>query len=98
MQINSSQTGIQAAQTRQDLSGHNLANVQTPDFHSSRALSSELKEGGTRISSIDKMPEAGVQIDEEMVQMIKNEKEQGFNAQALKTQDQMLGEIIDLKR
>lgn len=93
-----SSSGLHVSQIKQDVVGNNLANVNTGDFDQSRVTQNEIKGGGVEVASIDKMPTQGVQIDEQMVQMIRNEKELGFNAQAIKTQDQMLGEILDLKR
>lgn len=95
--LNTSQSGMNLANLRQDVVGNNLANVNTPEFKESRVNASEAPTGGVQADSISKFPEPGVDLAGQMVQMIQNSNSLGFNAQAIKTQDQMIGEILDLK-
>jgi len=96
----SSVSALSASSLRMDLSAHDVANVNTPNFSQSRPVQTSLKPG-TEISAIQKIKPAApdfsaTDLAEEAVEQIKSEKDFAANAAVIKTQDEMYGETIDL--
>jgi flagellar basal-body rod protein FlgC len=99
MQI-SSVSALQASSLRLDISAHDVANVNTPGFSQSRPIQTAQKPG-TAISAIQKIepgqPDfSATELAEETIEQIKSEKDFAANAAVIKTQDKMLGEIVNL--
>jgi len=99
MQI-SSVSAMQASSLRMDISAHDVANINTPGFSQSRPVQSSLKPG-TEISAIQKIappsPEfSATELAEESAEQIISEKSFAANAAVIKTQDKMLGEVVNL--
>jgi len=93
-------SAMQASSLRLDISAHDVANINTPGFSQSRPVQSSLKPG-TQISAIQKIappsPEfSATDLAEERVEQIKSEKDFAANAAVIKTQDKMLGEVVNL--
>ncbi|MDR3001577.1 MAG: hypothetical protein LBU89_09960 [Fibromonadaceae bacterium] len=100
MQIESSASAIKASSLRMALSAHDVANINTPDFSQSRPIQTEQKPG-TKISAIQKIepPAPGfsaTDLAEETVEQIKSKHDLAANASVIKTQDKMLGEVVNL--
>jgi len=96
----SSVSGMQASALRIDISAHDVANINTPGFSQSRPVQSSLK-SGTEISAIQKIPPpspelSATELAEESAEQIISEKSFAANAAVIKTQDKMLGEVVNL--
>jgi flagellar basal-body rod protein FlgC len=99
MQI-SSVSALKADTLRMDISAHDVANVNTSGFSQSRPVQTAQK-FGTEISAIQKIKPASPEFSatdlaEERIEQIKSEKDLAANAAVIKTQDKMLGEVVNL--
>ncbi len=97
----SSLTAMQSAVTRQDVTAHNVANVNTAGFDQSRVHQTDMVPRGTRISSIQKIPNrsgyhSGTDMVTQSVEQINAKSTMGFNAKMMKVQNRMTGELLDL--
>jgi flagellar hook protein FlgE len=93
--LDASTSGIIAAGLRMDVSAHNTANLNTDGARAQRVRQSELPDqGGTRAEVVqtDSPPE----LVEETVEQMTTAHYLKANAKALRTQDEMLGTMIDL--
>jgi len=102
MSFNSSISGIKAAIKRQDITAHDVANINTPGFEERIPHQVETKPDGTKISHISRRPNpqkdmSNTSLAEETKEQIQNKRTLQANAKVLKVKDDMLGEIIDLK-
>jgi flagellar hook protein FlgE len=52
MSLSVSLSGIQAAQAREDIRAHNVANLNTPRFHAQQANTAAAPDGGVYIESV----------------------------------------------
>jgi len=94
-------SAMQASSLRMDISAHDVANINTPGFSQSRPVQTSLKPSGSHISAIQKIEPASPELSatelaEESVEQIKSEKDFAANAAVIKTQDKMLGEVVNL--
>lgn len=94
-------SGIDASILKNDVSAHDIANVNTEGFQQSQAIQTEKYTGGTQISEIRKVDtyEGGMSntdIAEEMVEQSNNKNTLAANVNVLKTQDEMNKTVIDL--
>ncbi len=99
--FSSSVSGVQAASFRMNRVGHDLANVNTQGFEQGQVHQVESSTQGTQISHVSKVPNQSQQfsntnIAEEMGEMIVQETSYASNLKHVKSQDRMLGELLDL--
>ena len=99
--FNASISGIKTSFTRQDITANDVANINTPGYEQSTPVQSELKTGGTEISSIIKTPNpskemSNTDLAEETVEQIRNKNTLSANVKVMKVQDEMLKNTIDL--
>jgi len=100
MQITASTSALKASTLRMDISGHDVANINTPGFSQSRPVQTSLKPG-TEISAIQKIDSpspdfSATDLAEETAEWIKSERSLSANASVIKTQDKMFKEVVDL--
>lgn len=88
-------SGMTAAQTRLDVAGHNVANLQTEGFRRQVAQAASAEPGVT--VSIGQMPEAGNDLAADTVGMIEAQHAFGANLMAFRTQDAMTASLLDLE-
>ena len=93
-------SALSASSLRMALSAHDVANINTPGFSQSRPVQTS-QNPGTEISAIQKIKPASedfsaTELAEEIVEQIKSEKDFAANAAVIKTQDKMLGEVVNL--
>ena len=86
-------SGLQAAQLRLDASANNVANVNTPGYRRQAvartpALSATVEREGN---------EKGVALEQEAVEQMSATYAFKASLQTLKTQDHMLGSLLDVK-
>ena len=93
-------SALRASSIRMDVSAHDVANINTSGFSQGRPVQSSLKPG-TEISAIQKIEPphkdfSATDLAEETSEWIKSEKDFAANASVIKTQDKMLGEVVNL--
>lgn len=90
-------SGLQAAQLRLDSAAHNVANTNTRGFNRQTVTQvDEPKLGGTRVS-VGKSKQEGVELEREAVDQISATYAFKANVKTLKTQDEMLGSLLDTR-
>jgi flagellar basal body rod protein FlgG len=94
-------SGVQASQLRTDIAANDIANINTPGYSQASPVQTDLQPAGTRIAAINKTPNDSVTLSNtdlatEMVELNNNKNTQGANLAAIKAQDKMTGEVIDL--
>jgi len=88
-------SGIRSALTRQATSAHNIANVNTDGFQPLRTIEEESAAGGSSARVVrDDAP--GVDLAGEAVEQIRSQYGLAANARVVKTQQSLLGSILDL--
>ncbi|MDF1555548.1 MAG: flagellar basal body rod C-terminal domain-containing protein [Deferrisomatales bacterium] len=110
--INAALSGVLAHQLKVDTAGNNLANLSTDGFKKSRVVMEDQPRGvraeSQRVETpgplrSDLMDSAGapvegsnVDIAEEMVALLTGERGFEVNLKTIQTQDEMLGELLDI--
>ena len=99
--FSSAVSGMQTVIKRQEVAANNIANVNTPGFAEYDARQSEMTPGGVRISNISRPPNAdrttsNTDLAKQAVDLLKNKNEMKANAAVIKTQDTMLGALLDI--
>lgn len=100
--FNSSITGLQAYETRQAVSSNDIANVNTAGYEESVVSQSDNgTSSGTSIDAINKISNSpselsNTRLEVEMPEQMMNAKGYEANASVIKTQDQMLGSLMDI--
>lgn len=116
--FSNSVSGIQAAFSKQEVSAHNLANLNTEGYKARRLQQSESTAGGVQTESIQTNDSPGppipgrrtpteqssnylegsnVKPSREVVSQMASEHSNAANVTALKTQNEMLGSLMDLQ-
>ncbi len=91
------QSGLQAAQARLDASAHNTANMNTPGFRRLRAEPSEVAGRGGVATAVQRAPQEGVALEQEVVDQMTATYAFKANLQTLQTQDRMMGALLDVR-
>jgi flagellar hook-associated protein FlgK len=89
-------SGMQAAQTRMASSAHNIANAVTPDFHRQVVAQQAVPHGGVA-ATIERAPVAGDALAEDLVALKLAQHLFTANLKVLRTQDRMLGTLLDVR-
>lgn len=89
-------SGLQAAQLRLDASAHNVANLSTPGFRRQVVEQTENPGGGVQ-ASVQRATQEGSALEQEAVEQIAATYAFKANVQVLKTNDRMLGSLLDTK-
>lgn len=92
-------SGMQAASTRLDVSAHNVANVQTPNFHRQvvHQQSVQSQETAGVVTTVGKAAEVGADLAADMVEQMSASYSYKANLHTIQTQEQMTGSLLDLK-
>jgi flagellar basal-body rod protein FlgC len=101
MEISSAVSGIQASIVRQNVSAHDIANVNTPGHRNAIVHQVEAQPAGTAIGQIRQGPApapgfSGTDLAEEAGEQLLSKGSLRANTTALKTKDKMLGELLDI--
>lgn len=97
--LSASVSGIQASTLRADVGAHDVANINTPGFSQTRPVQSALT-NGTQVAALQKIAPASpeysaTELAEEAVEQMENLATLKANSQTLRTQDEMLGHVVD---
>jgi flagellar hook-associated protein FlgK len=87
-------SGLQAAQTRMAGSAHNIANAMTPGFHRQLVAAQSVSGGGVA-TTLQRAPAAGDALAEDLVSLKLAQHLFTANLKVLRTQDRMLGTLLD---
>ncbi len=85
---------MRAAQSALDASAHNIANLATPGFRRAQAIHSTLADAGVT-TSWAQAAQAGNAIESDMVGQLVAKNQFLANLAVFKTQDQMMGALLD---
>ena len=88
-------SGLNAASSQLAAAAHNIANAQTPGFRRQLAQQTAQPDGGV-VVSISQATEAGEALAEDVVAQMSATYAFKANVLTLKTQDHMLGGLLDL--
>ena len=90
-------SGLQAAQLRLDASANNVANANTPGYRQALAQQAVADSAGVRATVEREANEKGVALEQEAVEQMSATYAFKASLQTIKTQDQMLGSLLDVK-
>src|SRR5262245_54035338 len=88
-------SGLQAMQLRAGSAGHNIANAMTPGFRR-QVVEQQAIEGGGVSATVERSPVVGDALAEDLVTLKLSEQLFKANVQVLRTQDRMLGTLLDV--
>ena len=91
------QSGLQAAQMRLDASAHNTANMGTPGFRRLRTEQTEVAGQGGVATSVQRVPQEGVALEQEVVDQMTATYAFKANLKILQTEDRMLGALLNVR-
>jgi len=89
-------SGINAAQLSLGASAHNIANAQTPGFHRQQVAQAEQAGGGVGAALL-RSPQEGESLADDMVGQRVSSYVLQANVLVLKTEQQTLGSLLDLR-
>lgn len=89
-------SGLQAAQTRLDASAHNIANLQTENFHRQEVAQQSVEAGGTT-ASVRRAEAPGAALPQDLVEQISAGYSFVANLKVIETEKQMMGALLDEK-
>ncbi len=103
MNISSSASvsGMQAAITRQSVSAHDVANINTDGFGQYTAHQTDMKPSGTRVSHISRQPNSpgnlsNTEFATEAVEQKESLNNLKANSAVIKVQNRMMGALLDI--
>ena len=89
-------SGLQAAQTRLNSSAHNIANGQTEGFRRLEVQQQTQADGGVS-TQVDRAAAPGEALATDMVDQLQAKNSFLANLSVFKTNDRMLGSLLDAK-
>lgn len=89
-------SGLNAASSQLATAAHNIANAQTPGFRRQLVEQTAQPDGGV-VASIGRVATAGEALAEDVVTQMSATYAFTANVLTLKTQDRMLGSLLDMK-
>lgn len=88
---------MNAAQTRLDVAGHNIANLSTQDFTRQEVQQSDSVNGGVNVSLTSSSAGSGNNLEADMVEQLQSKSLYQANLSVLKANIAMMGTLIDIK-
>lgn len=88
-------SGVQAASTRLNVAAHNIANDQTPNFKPQVVHQSQETAGV--VTTIGKAEEIGADLAAELVEQRAASYAYKANLRTIRTQEDMMGSLLDIK-
>lgn len=89
-------SGVTAALQQQEASAHNIANAQTPHFKRETVNQRELANGGVA-TTIEQSQTVGNDLNAEVVQQISSTYSFQANLHTIRTQQDMMGVLVNLQ-
>ena len=88
-------SGLNAAQTQLRVAAHNIANLNTADFHRQEVTQSTQSGGGVR-AEIGRAGSAGHNLEADIVQQLEARNSFQANLFVFKTGNAVLGSLLDI--
>ncbi len=89
-------SGMNAAMLRLDAAGNNIANSQTPGYRRQSVVQAEQADGGVT-TSVERAAAPGENMAQDVVDQLSASYSFKANLRVVKTQDEMLGALLDVK-
>ena len=89
-------SGLKAAQTRLDVSAHNIANLQTGDFRRQEVRQESTPGGGTR-ATVQRAPAPGEALAQDVVEQMGARYAFIASLKVIETDRKMTGALLDEK-
>jgi len=96
MGINASVSGMNAATIRQNVTAHNVANVNTEQYAPKEVLQTDVVPAGTEVEAVREGEEGTNDLAQQMTDLNQNKNLYSANAKAFKMQEKMNGELLNL--
>ncbi|RLJ37796.1 flagellar basal body protein [Acidovorax sp. 106] len=90
-------SGLQAAQLRLDTSAHNVANLNTPGFRRQVVEQTEAPGSNGVQASVQRDGQVGSALEKDVVEQMSATYAFKANVQVIKTNDQMMGALLNTK-
>ncbi len=87
---------MHAAQTQLGAAAHNIANQSTQGFKRQTVQVAAVAEGGAK-ATVARAPEAGNKLEQDVVGLLQAKNGFMANLAVFKTQDRMVGALLDTK-
>ena len=94
--ISTALSGMNAASLELATSAHNIANTQTPGFRR-QSVTRQATEGGGVSAAVTQAAEPGESLAEDIVTQMSASYAFKANLKVLKTQDEVLGSLLDIR-
>ena len=94
--ISTALSGMNAASLELATSAHNIANTQTPGFRR-QSVARQANEGAGVSAAVTQAAEPGESLAEDIVTQMSASYAFKANLKVLKTQDEVLGSLLDIK-
>lgn len=90
-------SGLQAAQLRLDSASHNVANMNTPQFRRQEVHQQSVEPQGGVQASLQRSSVEGASLEQDVVEQMAATYAFKANIATLKTADQMMGSLLNVK-
>lgn len=90
-------SGLRATQLQMNTSAHNVANLNTPGFRRQVVEQTESPGGAGVQASVQRSPQEGSALEQDAVEQMAATYAFKANVQVLKTNDRMMGALLDTK-
>ncbi len=99
--ISSNVSSLMSNQTYMNNNAHNVANANTDRFNPHNTTISEMQSGATKanttIQTSNESEKSQTNLAKELTDQVTIEKVAQSNVQAIRTQDEMLGSLLDIR-
>jgi len=94
-------SGMKTALLRQDVTAHDVANVNTPGFEQTTPYQTDMAPQGTRVSHLVRTPNSSKEpsntdLAEEAKEQTINKAALQANVNVIKAKDKMMGNLLDM--
>lgn len=89
-------SGLAASRAQLDTSAHNVANVQTPQFHRQGVVQAAQETGGVS-TRIQRSPVAGAALAQDIITQLSSSYVYRANLGVIETQNDMNGALLDIR-
>lgn len=90
-------SGMYAAETRLQVSAHNIANLNTQDFTRQEVIQSTTTGGGTQAVVKSSSGGIGNKLEVDLVQQVQSSNTYLANLSVFKTSNDMIGTLLNIK-
>lgn len=97
MNVSSQLSGMKVAQARLDTSANNIANLSTQNYTRQEVQQSDTVNGGTSVSVTSSSVGAGNNLEADMVEQLKAKNTYLANLSVFKTNNDIMGTLVNIK-